>query len=194
MAPGKGDIRRRALAGALPRRKKLPAPEGWEYVKVGSSRLHGRGLFAARSIPKGTYIMEYQGEKVGKREGTRRTNAQWAKGRIYVFQLNARYDIDGAPKWNIARLANYSCDPNAESQIEDKKRIWIVATRDIRKGAEITYDYNLDFDDPPAVCKCGSKKCIGYIIGAHDRGKLRKWLKANGKPVPKSLEPKKRVA
>jgi hypothetical protein len=175
-----------------PLAKPLPEPEGWEYITTRRSGVHGRGVFAKRSIPKGSYIMEYKGEKVNKAEGTRRTNAQWAKGRIYVFQLNKRADIDGAPAWNLARLANYSCDPNAESQNEKGKHVWIVATRNIRKGDEITYDYNLDFDTPPPECRCGSRKCIGYIVGAHDKRKLRAWLKQEGKPIPRTLLPKQR--
>lgn len=172
--------------------KPLPPPEEWEYVEVRTSKLHGRGLFAARTLPKGTYIMEYRGEKVSRREGTKRTYQQWKDGRIYVFQLNKRTDIDGSPEWNIARLANYSCEPNAESQNERGRKVWIVATKDIRKGTEITYDYNLDFEIPPAKCLCGSKHCIGYIVGEHDRPKLLAWLQEQEMHVPKALLPKKK--
>jgi SET domain-containing protein len=158
----------------------LPPPEAWEYVEVRQSKLHGRGLFAARDLPKGTYVMEYRGERMGKREGTRRTNAQWAKGRVYTFELNKRTDIDGSPRWNLARLANFSCQPNTESQNERGRRIWIVALRGIRKGEEITYDYNFSFVDPPPVCKCGSRKCRGYIVGEEHVDELIAWLENQG--------------
>ena len=170
----------------------LPPPKEWEYVRVGQSGVHGRGLFAARDLPKGTYVMEYRGEKVGKKEGERRTQEQWDEGRLYMFTLSKRWDIDGSPEWNLARLANTSCDPNTESHNERGRRIWIVARRDIRAGEEITYDYNFDFVEPPPVCRCGAARCRGYLVGRHDVPKLRRWLKREGLPVPAGAQPRPR--
>ncbi len=165
----------------------LPQPEGNEYVTVRDSGLHGKGLFAARDLPKGTCIVEYRGEKVKRGEGNRRAERQWARGRIFVFRLNQRFDIDGAKHWNTARRANHSCDPNAESQNERGRRIWLVATRNIKEGEEITYDYHFDFQDPPPECHCGTSKCIGYMVGPDGYRELREWMKENGVEVPKRL-------
>jgi len=151
------------------------------------SKVHDRGLFAARDIPRGTNIIEYTGEKVTRGEGNRRAQDQWEKGRIYVFRLNRRHDIDGATKGNVARLINHSCDPNAEAQNERGRRVWIVAARDIRAGEEVTYDYNLDFEEPPQACRCGSDRCIGYIVGPDGYRELRAWMRENGIEVPKRL-------
>lgn len=161
------------------------------HVRVGRSPLHGRGLFAKRDFAKGDRIMEYGGEKVPKKEGERRTEAQWARGRVYTFELNKRWDLDGSPRWNTARLANYSCDPNAESENEGGRHIWIVAKRPIREGEEVTYDYNFSFVDPPPVCRCGSPKCRGYIVGEAYVKDLRKWLKEHGLPGGPGLRRRK---
>ena len=40
--------------------------------RVRSSRIHGRGVFAARRIRKGTRIIEYVGERVSHEEADRR--------------------------------------------------------------------------------------------------------------------------
>jgi SET domain-containing protein len=173
-------MRRPRVARSLPRAT-LPLPDASEYVQVRRSGVHGRGLFAARDLPKGTHIIEYRGERVPKREGSRRTDAQWETGRVYTFELSRRFDLDGSPDWNVARLANFSCDPNAESQNERGRKIWIVATRDIRKGQEITYDYNFSFVDPPPACRCGTRRCRGYIVGSGHAMELVEWLKAAGK-------------
>lgn len=165
----------------------LPDPAGNEYVRIQESRLHGKGLFAARDLPKGTSIIEYRGERVSRGEGNRRAERQWARGRIFVFRLNQRFDLDGARPWNVARHANHSCDPNAEGQTERGRRIWIVATKDIREGDEITYDYHLDFQDPPPVCACGAKRCIGYLVGPDGHRELRDWLHEHGLAVPARL-------
>lgn len=172
--------------------KALPNAKEWEYVTVRKSGVHGRGLFAAVDIPKGTFFMEYRGERVPKKEGTRRTNEQWDSGRIYTFELNKKTDIDGSPEWNIARLANHSCDPNSESQNERGRKIWIVALRDIPKGAEISYDYNFPLVDPPPLCKCSSPKCRGFIVGSGHKADLRAWLKREGYPIPASIAVRRR--
>jgi SET domain-containing protein len=166
-----------ALARGVARRSKpLPQPEGWEYIRIAKSGVHGRGVFAARDLPKGTCVMEYIGERLTKKEGNRRTDAQWAKGRVYTFELSRRVDLDGSVPENLARLANFSCDPNCESENEGGRHIWIKALRDIKAGEEITYDYNFPLVEPPPVCKCGAKTCRGYIVGSDHVKELKAWL------------------
>jgi SET domain-containing protein len=156
--------------------KPLPPPDGWEYVRIGRSGVHGRGLFATRDLPKGTCVMEYLGERIPKKEGNRRTDAQWKQGRVYTFELSTRVDLDGSIRSNVARLANFSCDPNCESVNEQSRHIWIKALRDIRAGEEITYDYCFPLMEPPPVCKCGAAACRGYIVGSDHVAELKEWL------------------
>ncbi|MCA1819857.1 MAG: SET domain-containing protein [Thermoplasmatota archaeon] len=157
----------------------MARPAGAENVVVRRSGVHGRGLFAARDIRKGERVIEYVGEKVGKREGTRRTEAQWARGRIYTFELNSRQDVDGGFAWNTARLANHSCAPNCESEIV-RGRIWIVALRDIAAGQEITYDYNFPVEEDLLKCRCGAKRCRGYVVGSGYGRQLAAWKRRHG--------------
>jgi SET domain-containing protein len=59
---------------------------------------------------------------------------------------------------------NHCCEPNCETENIDG-RIWIVATRDIAAGEELTYEYNLhDSDDDDANCYCGTPKCRGTMF------------------------------
>jgi SET domain-containing protein len=153
----------------------LPRPEAWEYVRVGRSGVHGRGVFAARDLPKGSFVMEYRGERLSKKDGDRRTDEQWGKGRVYTFELSRRVDLDGSPAWNLARLANFSCDPNCESENDGGRHIWIKALRDVRAGEEITYDYNFPLVEPPPRCRCGAANCRGYIVGSDHVKDLEAW-------------------
>ena len=84
-------------------------------------------------------------------------------------------DLDGDFKFNIARLINHSCDPNCEVYGSGLK-VWVYAIKDIKKGEELTYDYGFSFDEnfKDFPCRCGSKKCVGYIIREGSRWRIKK--------------------
>ena len=118
-----------------------------KYIKIGKSKIHGKGCFAKIDIPKGTYIIEYKGEKITKREAEKRGERDNKRGTVYIFELNKRYDIDGWIKGNEAKYINHSSYPNCEAVNVAEKEIWIVAIKDIKKGEEITYDYGFELDN-----------------------------------------------
>ena len=153
------------------------------------SSLHGTGLFASTNIKKGEQVIEYIGDKVTKKEGDKRADKQIKKaqknknnGMVYVFELNKRYDIDGGVARNYARFINHSCDPNCEVEIIDN-HIWISAIKKIKKGSELLYNYGYPFDShfEEHICKCGSKKCVGYILSDNYWPKLKKALHKKNK-------------
>ncbi|PJA26949.1 MAG: SET domain-containing protein-lysine N-methyltransferase [candidate division Zixibacteria bacterium CG_4_9_14_3_um_filter_46_8] len=153
-------------------------------IRAKKSRIHGTGVFATSEIENGTRIIEYVGEKISKAESDRRYEKyenihprRKDKGRVYLFTLNKRHDIDGDVPYNLAKYINHSCEANCESEIF-RGHIWIVATRDISPGEEITYNYGYDYDcceDHP--CYCGSAKCIGFILAKEHWPKLRRKLR-----------------
>tara|TARA_B100001175_G_scaffold277226_1_gene253132 strand:- start:649 stop:1131 length:483 start_codon:yes stop_codon:yes gene_type:complete len=152
--------------------------------KLKKSKIHGSGVFATETIKKNTKIIEYIGEKVLRSEGDKRSERRLKRylnskeqGSVYIFELNSRYDIDGSPKYNKARYINHSCDPNCEVEIA-KGHIWISSIKKIKSGEELSYDYGFEFDEDDYsdhVCKCGSKKCIGYVISSDDWKKFKKF-------------------
>lgn len=107
------------------------------------SGIHGWGVFATQSIPKNKRIIHYAGEKISTRESERREDRYLARGHIWCFRLNSRWVRDAAVGGNVARYINHSCKPNCYVQIVGDV-IWIRASRNIRKGGEITYDYATD--------------------------------------------------
>tara|TARA_Y100001980_G_C14213122_1_gene72020 strand:+ start:55 stop:537 length:483 start_codon:yes stop_codon:yes gene_type:complete len=155
--------------------------------KLKKSKIHAYGVFAEKRIPKGTKIIEYIGEKVSRKEGDKRSEKRLKKhlhskttGSVYIFELNKHYDIDGSPNYNKAKYINHSCNPNCEVEIT-KNRIWIKSIKNIREGDELSYDYGFEFDEDDYKdhkCKCGSKKCIGYIISSDDWPKFKKFKKS----------------
>jgi|SRR5579859_7225384 len=131
-----------------------------EYICFRESAIHGTGGFAAIDIPAGARVIEYVGRKIDKQESLR----QCEQGNPYIFSITDEYDLDGNVDWNPARLLNHSCTPNCAAEEVDE-RIWIVASRDIKAGEEITFNYNFDleaYQEHP--CQCGSTDCVGYIV------------------------------
>lgn len=147
-----------------------------EQVVVGkvafrNSAIHGTGCFALTTIRKGSKIIEYVGELIDKQESTRRCE----EDNRYIFELNDTHDIDGLVDWNPARWINHSCEPNAETEIDEHDRIWVLALRTIRKGDEVTFNYNYgleNYRDYP--CQCGSEKCVGFIVGDEHHDRVRR--------------------
>ena len=146
------------------------------------SKIHGIGVFAARDIKKGAKVIEYIGEKIRKPVTDRRSKPDY----VYIFTLNDYYDVDGNVGGNGAQYINHTCDVNCESDIL-RKKIWILATKKIKKDQELGYDYGYEFEDDyeDHPCKCGSKKCIGYIVAQDDWPKLRKAEKKKSKKKKK---------
>lgn len=124
------------------------------------SDIHGQGLFAQTAIPAGTRIIQYTGERITKAESLLRCE----QDNSYIFTLDDHFDVDGSVPENLARFANHSCSPNAESELRDGE-IWIVALRDIAPGEEITYNYGYDLEEyRDYPCRCGSPDCAGYMV------------------------------
>jgi uncharacterized protein len=67
-----------------------------------------------------------------------------ARGNRYLYEINSRWTIDGTSRKNLGRYANHSCRPNAETHTIGHKVI-IRAIKNIRTGAEITYNYGRDY-------------------------------------------------
>ncbi len=131
-----------------------------DLVVYRSSGIHGFGGFARADIPSGTRIVEYVGEKITKAESLIRCEAD----NEYIFAFDDDYDLDGNVDWNPARFINHSCAPNCEAQREED-RIWICATRDVRAGDELTFNYGYDLEDyKEHPCRCGAENCVGYIV------------------------------
>lgn len=139
-------------------------------VRVGPSRIHGDGLFAAIAIKKGMRILRYTGEKIPRAESDRRL----AAGNVYIFGLDESYAIDGQGLGNTARYINHSCNPNCQTE-QYNHTIWIVAIQDIQEGEELTYNYGYAFkeheNDP---CHCGAQNCCGYILAPQYWGLIQR--------------------
>ena len=135
-------------------------------IEVRESGVHGHGVYAMQSIPKGTRIIEYTGQRVSWEAAPNDENDP----HTFNFGLDNGEVINPEIGGNNARWINHSCDANCEA-VEEKDRIFIDALRDIQAGEELFYDYALEIDEPITeeskkrfACHCHSPHCRGTML------------------------------
>ncbi len=147
-------------------------------VTVKKSKVHGQGVFARAKIAAGTPVLEYLGKRLSPAAARKQQ-----PDNPYLLNVDAKTTIDGSGDDNIARFLNHSCAPNLELLVY-KKRVFLIALRDIKRGDELTYDYNLvihgDVDIPTALaetaCSCGAPECRGTMLRIDDDPAAKKAL------------------
>jgi len=132
----------------------MPTSGSLPTIERKKSKLHGYGVFALETINKNKRIIDYAGELISNRQSERREDKYLAKGCIWVFRVNRNWSRDANVDGNIARFINHSCKPNCWIEVGGKTRtIWVRAAKRIRKGQELTYDYNTE-GDKTIPCRC----------------------------------------
>lgn len=84
----------------------------YPYFRVRNSKIHGRGVFATKPIPKGVKIMEYTGPIISSEEADLLVQED-ENGHYHtmLFQIDEERVINGL-EGDDARYVNHSCDPN----------------------------------------------------------------------------------
>jgi hypothetical protein len=144
-------------------------------VIVREGNKFGKAVFAMKNILKDEMIAEFDGEIYDwDYEGWN----QELYDHVIQFEKRKWRDSKG-----IARWINHSCEPNCG--IKDMFKI--VAMRDIQRGEEITWDYEMTENHPwwRMKCECGNKNCR-KVIGSYDnmpqvvrdtyKGYISEWL------------------
>ena len=107
----------------------LGRPGAAQRVEIGTSPIHGAGLFAAKRIRIGAYVATFEGD-VTTRDGMHV---------LWTFDEDGNeYGILGR---NDLRFLNHSGKPNAEFIGCE-----LHAVRNIQTGAELTIDYGQEWE------------------------------------------------
>ncbi|CAF1127439.1 unnamed protein product [Rotaria sordida] len=134
---------------------------------VGSSSIHGCGLFTLIDLIEGQMIIEYTGEVVRQCLTDKRERENEKKGfGCYMFTVDSMNVIDATHQGNKARFINHNCQPNcfAKTVLSGGiKHIIIYALMNITRGSELTYDYSFPEEDIKIPCHCGTNKCRIYL-------------------------------
>lgn len=144
-------------------------------IEARKTKTQGLGIFVVENIKKGEKLSSFDGRVYSSR------SILWNEdlyNHCIQFEKKKWRDSKG-----IARLLNRSCEPNCGV----KNFFDVVAMRDIKKGEEITWDYEMTEDHPywRMKCTCGTKSCR-KVIGAYSnmpdatrkkyKGFISEWL------------------
>jgi histone-lysine N-methyltransferase SETD1 len=133
------------------------------------SAIHGWGLFALAPITPHSMIVEYMGEVLRENVADIREKKyeESGEGSCYLFRLNRDHIVDATKQGCMARFVNHCCDPCAYARVitveNDQQKIVMFATRHIKTGEEITYDYKFPFEEEKIPCNCGAANCVGRM-------------------------------
>ena len=131
----------------------------------------GYGVRAMQDLEPNDFVYEYIGEVIDEPEFRERMihYDQQNFKHFYFMMLQTGQFIDATTKGCLARFCNHSCNPNAYVNkwvVNGKLKMGIFAKRQISRGEEITFDYNVDrYGATAQKCYCGEPNCIGFMGG-----------------------------
>ncbi|KAL8139629.1 hypothetical protein V2J09_005650 [Rumex salicifolius] len=133
-------------------------------MKLVQTEKCGAGIVAEEDIKRGEFIIEYVGEVIDDKTCEERLwkMKHCGETNFYLCEINRDMVIDATYKGNKSRYINHSCSPNTEMQkwsIDGETRIGIFATREIKKGEYLTYDYQFVQFGADQDCHCGAPGC-----------------------------------
>ncbi|XP_006842860.2 histone-lysine N-methyltransferase ASHH3 [Amborella trichopoda] len=146
-------------------------------MKLVKTEKCGFGLVADEDFKKGEFVIEYVGEVIDDKTCEDRLWKMKHRGdtSFYLCEISRDMVIDATYKGNKSRYINHSCEPNTEMQkwrSDGETRIGIFATRNIRKGDAVTYDYQFVQFGKDQECHCGTSGCRGKLGVKPNKQKL----------------------
>jgi len=128
-------------------------------LAIRKSRINGKGCFATIDFKRGRKIGEYAGERITDLEARKRARKRRF---LRICDIDGRFSLDGSRGGNGTHYINHSCDPNAYMKTL-YGHVLFFALRNIRRGEEITIDYEQTLLPDSKRCFCGAKNCRGTI-------------------------------
>jgi len=119
-------------------------------IIIKDSNINGRGIFANRDFNKDEIVIKHKFKILNQEEYHQLPD----KEKHFVGKIKKEYKLSLPP----SRFVNHSCEPN--TKIKNNSN---VATRDIKKGEEITTYYEDDDPNFKMECNCGNKNCRKII-------------------------------
>jgi len=130
--------------------------------------IKGRGLRVEEDVEMGDFIIEYTGLAVKRRFLDDLFRRYRTEKMLYIMALDNKVYIDARKKGGVARYINHSCEPNCAVhrwKVRGVNRAGIFATRNIKAGDELAFDYKWKRKRgrAPTRCHCGEMNCRGTL-------------------------------
>jgi uncharacterized protein len=117
-----------------------------DLLEAKESAIHGKGIFTTVDIPEDSIIMVISGDVISGDECERREEL----GNVYIFWNGDTYiDVENTDK---IKYINHNCDCNCEVDDNDDSSLFLIASRNISAGEELTIDYG--YEEIYEMCKC----------------------------------------
>ncbi|WP_429564076.1 SET domain-containing protein [Paraburkholderia sp. MM6662-R1] len=121
--------------------------------------MHGKRVFALRTLKAGERVLEYRGEVISWRRAARAAPARRHRGTHVLFRAGGRPGDRRQPRGQQRALADHCCSANCEA-VEEAGRVFNHAIRDITAGGELFIDYRLETDEPLDGDLCRYYACL----------------------------------
>ncbi|MBI5372424.1 MAG: SET domain-containing protein-lysine N-methyltransferase [Sphingobacteriales bacterium] len=128
-------------------------------VKVAKSKIAGKGAYVLQRIPARKKIGDLGGVIITMKEAMKLIRNQAV---INMVELEDDLALNASANPNDMRFINHSCEPNTFLRVM-RNRVEFYALRTIQKGEELSCDYGETHHEGTLPCKCGAKKCRGFI-------------------------------
>ncbi|KAM3726841.1 Nuclear receptor binding SET domain protein [Dirofilaria immitis] len=142
------------------------------FMEEKPTKLKGFGAFAKCDIDKGTDLTEYIGQVMTKEEYLEKLRFRSLfsdlEASYFGMRLTNDFYVDARNYGSVARSFNHSCEPNTKVDavtVDGIYRLKISTIKNIRKGEELTFDYDTEITEGLVgmECFCGSTSCRRII-------------------------------
>jgi hypothetical protein len=123
-----------------------------QWLQVLPTLLKGDGLFSRAPIPRGSFLFDYEGERIDQAEYQRRYPDRVSDYAVGVKKMNGIVTfIDGVDPAisGLARYMNHSAArPNVKMHtdvVADPPRVLMYAIKDIKPGDELVWNYGIGY-------------------------------------------------
>jgi hypothetical protein len=122
-----------------------------EWLQILPTRLKGNGLFSCAPIARGSFLFDYEGERIDEAEYRRRYPDRVSDYAVGVKKNGVITFIDGVDPAlsGVARYMNHSAArPNVKMQtdlVSEPPRVLMYAIKDIEPGDELVWNYGIGY-------------------------------------------------
>ncbi len=136
-------------------------------IVIRRSKIHRYGVYANERIPANRKVIEYTGLRLNRKQAAAVDGGKYT----YLFAVDDYWTLDGARGGSGAEIINHSCEPNLISRVM-KGHVLYMSQREIKKGEELTIDYNFADLTDATPCSCGAGTCRGTIEKRKKKAKM----------------------